>query len=454
MFKKFLILCVLALGYSCSSDNGDIDPGIPEIPIPNPQDTTSVSSVPKAMWITAYNVNFKNLKDHRAVKIYLQRCKELGINMVYVDGMISTGRSLCHVPSMKYSDAETKWEWFESIISTCDTLGLDCVVNMSPLSVGEPKDRKGVVYEENTWEGKTQCKKVILQDENKNYIGYEIVDSKDDKNTDIAALDPSLQEVRDYVAKICSEVVAEYKNHKSFKGLSLDFVRYANAGANSAFYGFGPCTKSFEREMGVSVNEEDDFISTGGGYGKYFADWIYFRSNNVAKTVKQVRDAVKAVSPDCELHLWAGADWVGRYIVGQNWATNSTSSYVPNNSRIYKEGYEKTGFAEYLDVFILGSYAEAVWRNQNPDPLSIWSVENFVMTYNTYIPKNHKCKVYGSLAAYAYNQPNDKYQKMYDATMLCLSYTDGVMIFELGHVTNNNLWEAIGDAIKKTNGNK
>ena len=76
-----------------------------------------------------------------------------------------------------------------------------------------------------------------------------------------------------------------------------------------------------------------------------------------------------------EIQLWASADWGSRYSVGQNWASKK---YIPDPGIRYTEKYNETGFANQLDVFVLGAYAEAVWIKDNPN--SVWSVENFVNT--------------------------------------------------------------------------
>ncbi|MDR1681424.1 MAG: hypothetical protein LBS12_06560, partial [Prevotellaceae bacterium] len=54
------------------------------------------------------------------------------------------------------------------------------------------------------------------------------------------------------------------------------------------------------------------------------------------------------------------------------------------------------------------------------------------------------CKVYGSIGTYAYGSNRTVIS---DAVYLCLKNTDGLMVFELSHVINNNQWDAIKEGI-------
>jgi hypothetical protein len=158
----------------------------------------------------------------------------------------------------------------------------------------------------------------------------------------------------------------------------------------------------------------------------------------ITNLIKDIRDKVKEVNPDLEFHLWASAHWASRYGVAQNWASKN---YKPSGEQ-YTSTYNETGFADLLDVFSLGAYAEAVWRSEAPG--SDWSVENFVTTYDNYIKGD--CKVIGCIGSYSYR--GDR-RACSDAVYLCLLYTDGVAVFELSHVINNNQWAALKEGIER-----
>lgn len=187
------------------------------------------------------------------------------------------------------------------------------------------------------------------------------------------------------------------------------------------------------------MNSNNDIITATGGIGPIYKDWIEFRSMAVTNLITNIRTKVKSINPKLELHLWASADWASRYSVGQNWASKN---YKPTPSGIYTDTYSKTGFADQLDVFSLGAYTDNIFISENPG--SVWSVENFVTTYDKFTKGD--CKVYGSFASYAYGTTASKVS---DAVYLSLKNTEGVMAFEISHVINNNQWGAIKAGIDR-----
>lgn len=426
MLKKFLLPFAAFALLSCSDNNGGFVDDSPTPPLP-PSQSTVKDPKPKAMWISGA-FNLPMLKNRDQVDKYLAMTKETGITILYMDAKIAEGTTLCEIESLK-QNADIGYDVVEYIMTKCDELDMQVIVGMDPLCVGSTQRRVGPAYESDRWDGYTQYKKVMSEDRE----SYTIVDIRDDINADAAVLDPAFPIVREYCANICAEVVAKYMHHKSFRGMSLDYVRYSNSDPEGNWYGYGDnFVKQFESETGLKIKDQNDFISAGGGFGQYFCEWIYFRTNAVSETIRAISSKVKEIAPECEIHLWASAQWASRYSVGQNWASKN---YVPSGLQ-YIKGYEDTGFAEDIDVFVLGAYASDIFITDNPT--SDWTVENFVTTYTQYIPKNSSTKVWGSLPAYAYDTA-----KMRDATILCLLHTDGLMVFDLGHVRNRNLWSGI-----------
>lgn len=264
----------------------------------------------------------------------------------------------------------------------------------------------------------------------KNSDPNNIVDIRNQTDVDAAMLNPCLPEVQAFVISIIEEIVTKYPK---IKGFSLDYCRWY--GGN---YGFSdPTIQAFQTYSGETAINKNDIITSTGGIGRLYNKWIEFRSMTITNLITNISSKIKAINPDIELHLWASADWGSRYSVGQNWASKN---YTPTASSIYTADYSKTGFADQLDVFVLGAYADAVWITENPG--SVWSVENFVNTYNNYTKGD--CKVYGSIPAYSYD---DKATS--DAVYLCMKNTDGLMVFEISHVINKNSWSAIKEGINR-----
>lgn len=437
MLKKLFAIFMAAAAVSCSSD--DPTQPIPEDP-PVPGTGTEVKEPkPKAIWFGGA-VDFPVLQVQESIDKYLDLIRASGIDILFMDTMGPNNSMLCNIDAIApYS--EMTFDIFEYVLTKCDELDMQVIASVTPLCVGNPRNQKGPAFDSDRWDGKTQCRKVTKDGP------VELIDIRYDTAADAVMLDPAIPEVRSYAAELCGQIVKNYSHHKSFRGLSLDYVRYSNGMDNASWFGYGDeFVKNFEARMGVKITDQNDFITSGGGYGKYFTEWIYFRSMSVTETIKAIAERVKAENPDCEMHLWASAQWSSRYVVGQNWATKS---YVPDNERLYINNdqfkYQDTGFADYLDVFSLGAYANDVYISENP--ATEWTVENFVTTYQKYIPKNHKCKVWGSIASYAYPYDPDK---LSNAITLALKHTDGMSVFAFCHVRNFSQWSPIKKGIKNS----
>lgn len=434
MLKQFFTALIAFATVSCSSSDPILEEGI-EPPLPPKHENEIRNPKPKAMWVGGA-VNYPVLSVKESTDKYLKMIKATGIDILYMDAMGPSSRALCEIETLKPYEG-MPYDIFEYVLTKCDELDMQVIASLTPLCVGSPQTKSGPAFDSDRWDGKTQYRKITQEGE------IELIDIRDDVTADAVMLEPSIPEVRQYCADLCAEVVEKYSHHKSFRGLSLDYVRYSNGADNASWFGYGDAfVKNFEARMGVKIKDQNDFITSGGGFGDHFKDWLYFRTLSVTEVIRAISKKVKEVNPQCEVHLWASADWDSRYSVGQNWAS---TSYIPTedpNDRRYRLDYNETGFAEDLDVFSLGAYANDVFISENP--ASVWTVENFVTTYQKYIPKNNKCKVWGSIAAYAYGASPEK---MRDATRLCLQHTDGVSVFELYHVKNLNLWSPIKQGI-------
>lgn len=430
MMRKVLLCTFLSFFMACSGEGKDnVTDYNPDIPL-TPGGKEDVASKPKAMWIDAH-ANFSRLSTKEAITTYLEKIKSVGLNEVYVDVKPGIGYALYDsdiLPKLeKWGDETVKrdWDYLGYWLSEGERLGVDVIASISTLGYGATRYKQGLIYDDEAkWNGKTQ---VAMKNGN-------LEDIKDNTNVDAAMLNPCLTDVQEFVLSVVQEIVRKYPK---LKGISLDYCRWYNSDGD-AWYGFGDETiKAFEAYSGEKVNSRTDILTASGAPGKLFAKWIEFRSMVVKNLISNIHDKAKAINPKLEIHLWASAHWTSRYSVGQNWASDK---YVPSGS-VYTSNYHNTGFANQLDVFITGAYADAVWEKDSPG--SEWSVEHFVKNYSNYIQGD--CKVYGSFAAYSQKTKNE----ISDAVYLCLKNTDGVMVFELSHVINFNTWDGIKEGIER-----
>ncbi len=439
--KKYLwaLAAVATVGTAACSDDDKFDPfaEAPEPPVPvyTPNEATVK---PKGMWIDCH-ANFLKLASKDNIDKELAKIKQYGMNLIYLDVKPGNGYALYKSDFLPYcntfADLTVERDYDDYLgyfLEKCEELGIDVVASIGAMGWGmqSPTYKQGYVYDNwDQWKDKVQ-----VRNDNKD-VDITVPISDDVDIQAVTMMDPMYPEVQDLLVSAVTEVVTKYPK---LKGISLDYLRYANN--EGGYFGMSDDNmRGFAEYWGEAVPARTDILIKGAP-GPKFAQWIEFRSMTVTNLLKRIHDVVKGINPDCEIHLWAGADWVNRYGVGQNWASKR---YKPSGW-VYTDTYNKTGFAEYLDVFITGAYADDVWKKGST---SDWNVENFVTIWNNYIMGD--CKCYGSIAAYAYGN-NVKAQS--DATYLCLKHTDGYMNFELSHVNNFNLWTATLDGIQRYEG--
>lgn len=431
MKKYFILLSLLCMFCACHSEetaSGDNEKT--EIPL-GPGDEGEKTNKPKGMWIDAH-ANFTRFEQKENVTRYLEKVKNAGLNMIYVDVKPGIGYALYDsdiLPQLtKWGDESIKrdWDYLGFMIEEAERLDLDVIATISTMGFGATKYKEGIVYDTDKWDGMTQATMPDPSDPTN------LIDMREQTDVDAAMLNPCLPEVQEFVISIVEEIVTKYPK---LKGICLDYCRWY--GGN---YGFSDATMdAFGRNIGQKIENRNDIITSTGGVGKLYNKWIEFRSAAVTNLISNIRSHVKSINPQMELQLWASAHWKSRYSCGQNWASKK---YVPTASGIYTSSYNQTGFADQLEAFVLGAYADNVWISE--DPTTDWSVENFVNTYNDYTMGD--CKVYGSIPAYP---PYDNASKLSDAVYLCMKRTDGLMVFELSHVLANGTWDAIKEGINR-----
>jgi len=432
MFRYSLWLLIVLFSFiGCSGDKPD-DPDIPDIPTDPGKDNPDRDK-PVQLWVDAH-ANFTRFGTQSNIVTYLQRIKDAGINEIYVDVKPGIGYALYDsdiLPKLTKWGNETverDWDYLQFWIDEADKQKINVIASISTLGFGSTTFKEGVVYDDPKWDGKTQMAMV-------NNNANNIEDCRDRSGIDAAFLNPVYPEVQTFVVSIVEEIVTKYPK---LKGLCLDYCRWYN-NDEGRYYGFEDATiAGLEIYSGVKVNSRNDIITASGGMGPLFSQWTEYRSMTITNLISNIRSKIKSVNEKMELHLWASAHWSSRYSVAQNWASKT---YIPTGGQ-YTSTYNKTGFADQLDAFSMGAYADAVWKKDAPG--SDWSVENFVTTWKNYI-KNNDCTVYGSFNLTSYKTT----AAVSDAIYLCLKNTAGVMIFELSHVQNNNQWTAIKEGVDR-----
>ena len=386
----------------------------------------------KGVWVDAHS-NLSRFMTKADVDHYVAKLKSAGFNTIYLDVKPLCGKTLYKskiLPPLTHfrgKDFTKDWDYLSYWIKAARKKDIDVFACVATLGFGSPSVREGVVYEDSRWDGKTQMKML-------NNNPDSLFDVRDEKGADAAFLNPAIPEVQAFVVSYITELV---KRYPKLKGICLDYCRWWHRD-----YAMSPATlQLFADYIGQPVGSRNDILTSDGGRGKLYSQWIEFRSMSVKNLISQIRSTVKATNPRMQLHLWAGTDWECRYEYGQNWAS---PNFIPQDP-LYTPNYNKTAYAHLLDAFIIGVYSEYALTEEYPGTIW-WAVEAAMDRYRNYIMG--ACPVYGSVQAYS-DYKQTKSDGLPEACYQCLSKSDGLMVFELGHLENRGLWNQVKKGIER-----
>ena len=376
---------------------------------------------PKYLWFDA-EANFERFSSKDSISYYLEKAKSVGFNQVVVDVKPIYGEVLYKsniLPSLTTVHGKTikrDWDYLQYFIDESRRLGLKVTVSTAMFTAGHPATGEGLVYNNVTWNKKT-CLEYMPNGQ--------MLDIRHDKQKVGAFLNPVRKDVRNYALSIVREIVANY----DIDAYALDYCRYP--ADNSDFS--NETRKAFEHYLGKKIKRfpEDIFTWNADGTknpGIYYKEWWAFRSGVISSFVKEVKENIQAINKKVELEYWA-ASWIHAiHGQGQNWA--SPKSDFSLNYPWGSEGYNETGFAPYLNTFLCGTYLERIYGMDDPE-----SIEYGIERAKKLIDGD--CKVFGTI--YALNHQTN----IADAVKVCLTNSEGLMVFDIVQVIGMNLWDGI-----------
>ncbi|MDR2037991.1 MAG: family 10 glycosylhydrolase [Bacteroidales bacterium] len=434
MFKKItsvsLFVCSLFCIITCSgnNDNSEKDKE-PE------QATEEITEKEKMLWFDA-EANFELFSKKENITYYLDKTKSAGFNKIVVDVRPIHGDVLYQsdfmpvLKEVKGIRVERDWDYLQFFIDEARRRDLKVTVSATIFTGGSPIRQEGMVYRDNSWNGKTS----IEYTKDKGFM-----DIRRDRSKVSAFLNPVLPEVREFCLKFIKEIVTKY----DFDAFALDYCRFPDEEND-----FSEASRlAFEQYIGAKVEKfpDDIFKWHTEGYmvpGKWYQQWWEFRAMIIHDFIKQVRTEINIIKPDVRLEYWA-ASWYGAlYTKGQNWASKKYDTHKDYPAWA-SEGYKNAGFADLLDVFLCGTYLTNIFGKNDPE-----SIEYGLERANKIVKGD--CKVYGTL--YAATQNTAK--TIEDAVHLCLSETEGLMVFDIVQVIQYDLWEGIKTGISRAENEK
>ena len=364
-----------------------------------------------------------------SIRYYLDRTVECGFNHIVVDVRPISGTVLYESDMLEPltvvgpDTVRRDWDYLQCFLDEARKRELKVTVSTMIFPAGFTTFRQGAAYSDPELAGRTCVE----------YTPEGRKDIKDDPTKVAAFLNPVLPENQEYVLRFAHELLTKYK----FDGYALDYCRFPDAESD-----FSPASReAFETYLGHGIDRfpEDIFTYDANGArvaGPYYKQWWEFRSGVIRDFIAEVRTLIERTQPGVKLEYWA-ASWLHAiYTQGQNWASPRSRFHEAYLDDWATPTYNRTGFADLLDVFITGTYLEKVWGMDDPESIEYGLARSLKDV-------DGDCAVYGSL--YAQNHV-DQFE---DAVYLCLSRTDGVMVFDIIQVIENDLWDDIKRGIDR-----
>lgn len=409
---------------SCGNGN---DPN-PTPPNPDPVETVK----PVMLWIDA-SANFPKFLSKTGVTTYLQKAKNAGFTDIILDVRPTSGEVMYksskyapEITSWKGIDRDISWDYLAFFVEETHRLGMKIHAAMNALTAGQNIMRRGQVYSDPKIAALTS----------KLYTESGIIDVKDDARGAVF-LNPSLPEAQEYVLNIAKEIVSNYE----IDGLIYDRCRYDNENADwneASKIAFAEYLKANYNREGIKFPKDIYSYDTTGKrvYGVYRQIWYEWRASVIHDFFYKTRDAIKKIKPNLKFSTYTGGWYSTYYQEGSNWASNNydPSKEFPDWA---SSNYKKTGFAEALDMHLAGFYYSAI------EGSGWWTIVGGIS--NVMRVNNGACRVISSLAPEKFIGNTNGLK---NAIKVSMKNADGMMIFDLYHIEENNFWDVIKEAIE------
>ena len=383
-----------------------------------------VREKPMVMWIDA-SANFRRFEKKSDIKATLQKARKNGFNGIVVGIKPGQGTALYESEFLKPCTTlggytiNRDYDYLEYILREAKALGMRVEASASVMVMGEEDGTTGAIYDD-PYFAELECVEWLPS-------GLHKISEGDT----FAAINPCHPNTVAYVQRMITEIFSNPK-YAALDGFCLDYCRYMNI--NSDFSDYSRHT--FEEYIGSEVENwpEDIYYYKSPDAdkgditpGPLYNQWVEWRSMVIRDVVEASREALKAVRPDADLSVWAAA-WYPLPGTGQNWG--SPGYTLVDNCWWATKNYHNTGYADQLDYFQLGAYYSKVTGYGGNDTIE------FALSNCRNILKG-ECPYWGTFSVAGADF------KAQTATKLCLTKTDGCMVFDLCHIAARQYWEKI-----------
>lgn len=404
------------------------------------------SGKPCFIWIDAA-ANFPDFANDRDKIVRdLTKAADCGFNAIVVDVRPTTGDVLFRTDKCQqvewlgawtasgytpiYRTAE--WDYLQAFIEEGHKLGMLVYAGFNTMSGGNTTSAgsQGVVFRDDLMKQYA----TVLNTENG-------LISIMESSYSAKFFNPVHPKVQEYIIGLLEDLAA----YKELDGIILDRCRFDGFDSDFSDY----TRNEFEKYIGRTVeNWPGDIVPAGAKIGDTYGvydlphtkAWHEFRAKVIHDFVTEARAAVKSINPNIDFGAYVGGWYSSYHEVGVNWAS---PNYMTGNhySSWASYDYHKYGYADMMDVLIIGAYAS---------PGSIYGTNEWTMQG---FCSKAKEKVMGA-AGLLVGGPDvgnwdyeDKYsqdienQAITKSVKACGDACDGYFLFDMIHLKKADQWQ-------------
>jgi uncharacterized lipoprotein YddW (UPF0748 family) len=403
----------------------------------------------KLMWFDG-EANFKRFSNPDTIDFYLEKIKKIGFTDAVVDIRPITGEVLYKsefAPQMKDWDGFVRpdFDYLAHFIQKAHSLGMKVHASVNIFVGGHNFFDRGQVYTSHPeW-----ASMVYTPDKG-------IVSIMTEKKKYSAMINPINKDFQHHILNILKEITRKYPK---LDGFILDRVRYD--GITADFSNLSKTT--FEAYIGHRIENYPADIyewkkdSLGHDYyarGKYFTKWIEWRTKNIYDFMVLAKKEIKAINPKISFGDYTGAWYPSYFEVGVNWASNL---YDPSTEYDWAtKDYKNYGYAEMLDLYTTGNYYTNITKKEyqvnnkivinetdSKGAIGSWYCVEGSCEHIKEILNGHKF-----LGGILVDQFYDNRPQLSRTIAMNLQASDGLMVFDIVHIINKNLWKEVEDGFK------
>lgn len=433
---SYLFVSALLLGLICCGKKDDINNSDDKYPETEQKQPVTGNEKPCYLWVDA-SANFERFSSRDNIKTYVKKAKETGFTHLVVDvrpvvgDVMYKSELVDELVTWKGVTRDASQDYLQDFLDEGKAAGIKVFASMNVFSGGHNYVDRGVVYRD-----PEMAKLTSLLNMPEGFV-----DIKNKKDRFSAFFNPVNPKVQQYCLNLIKELVRKY----DIDGIILDRCRFD--GLDSDFSTLSRAT--FEERLGHPIINWPESVfewkkingSWARNPGPLYKSWLEWRAQVIFKFFEKARDAVKEIKDDVQFGTYTGAWYPTYYDVGANWASQKYDPLLDTYSNwMYSTNYKNYGYAGLLDVYMTGVYYNNIAGN------GWYTIEGGLDNARRIVCGD--VPVMGSLYAEMFkNNPS----QMTDAVKMCLTHSDGLMMFDIVQVIKYNLWYEIKTGIDLAN---